>query len=105
MGALPARKTLPQSRDRRQLGRSGLGVSPLCIGVVADPATIPAAFDAGVNFFFVSLDLHWPLYEQTRRGLAMLFERGTSIRNEVVVGVVSYLDQPLFAALQVHEFI
>jgi hypothetical protein len=61
--------------------------------MVDDPRTIPAAFEAGINFFFLSADLHWPLYEGVRRGLADLFRR-RGARDEVVVGVVTYLSQP-----------
>ncbi|HYI83794.1 MAG TPA: hypothetical protein VEX11_11360 [Acetobacteraceae bacterium] len=97
------RERLPKPTDRLSLGYSGLTVSPICIGIVGEPETVPAAFDAGVNFFFVSADLHWPLYQGVRRGLELLFERGNGFRDQVVVGVVSYLDQPLFQALQFHE--
>jgi hypothetical protein len=103
--ALPTRAALPRATDRLPLGHSGLRVSPICVGIVGDPATVPAAFDAGINFFFLTLDLHWPLYQATRDGLAQLFARGPSVRDEVVVGIVSYLDEPLFGALQVHEAI
>lgn len=95
--------SLPRATDRLPLGREGLEVSPLCIGMVGDPAIVPAAFDAGVNFFFLSADLHWPLYDSLRRGLELLFSRGGSIRDEVVVGVVSYLEEPIFRYLQFHE--
>jgi hypothetical protein len=63
------------------------------------------AFDAGVNFFFVTGDLHWPLYDPVRKGLEMLFDRGASVRDQVVVGVVSYLDGPMFEHLQFNEVI
>ncbi|MFO0742345.1 MAG: hypothetical protein U0270_41105 [Labilithrix sp.] len=55
-----------------------------------------AAFDAGINFFFVTADMHWPFYEGVRRGLTMLLERGGGIRDDIVVGVVSYVTQPEF---------
>lgn len=97
------RLVLPRATDRLVLGVSGLTVSPLCLGMTADPRVVSAAFDAGVNFFFVSADLHWPLYEGLRRGLRDLFARGGGVRDEVVVGVVSYLEQPMFQHLQVHE--
>jgi hypothetical protein len=99
------REKLPKATDRLQLGLSGLSVSPICIGITMKPETIPAAFDAGVNFFFLTADLHWPLYEGVRRGLELLFSRGAAIRDQVIVGVVSYLDQPLFGALQFNEVI
>lgn len=95
--------TLPAAAARLPLGRTGLAVSPVCIGIVGDPRVVPAAFDAGINFFFVSADLHWPLYEGVRKGLELLLERGASVRDQIVVGVVSYLDQPMFQALQFHE--
>jgi hypothetical protein len=100
-----AQRTLPRATDRLALGQSGLSVSPICLGITGEPETVPAAFDAGVNFFFITADLHWPLYEGVRRGLEMLLARGPSIRDQIVVGVVSYLDQPLFQALQFHEVI
>jgi hypothetical protein len=100
-----SRAALPKATDRLSLGRSGLQVSPICLGIVGDPEIIPAAFDAGVNFFFLSGDLHWPLYEAVRKGLELLFARGTSVRDQVVVGAVSYLDPPMFQALQFHEVI
>jgi hypothetical protein len=97
------RLALPRATDRLVLGVSGLTVSPLCLGMTSDPRVVPAAFDAGVNFFFVSADLHWPMYEGLRRGLQDLFARGGGVRDEVVVGVVSYLEQPMFQHLQFHE--
>ncbi|HVP62337.1 MAG TPA: hypothetical protein VMT11_17395 [Myxococcaceae bacterium] len=99
-----SRKSLPLPGDRLLLGPAGLQVSPFCLGLVRDPRTVLDAFDAGINFFFLSLDLHWPLYEGTRRGLAALLARN-SIRDRIVVGVVSYLDQPLFHNFQAQELI
>jgi hypothetical protein len=61
-----------------------------------DPRTVCEAFDAGINFFFLTADMHWPLYEGLRRGLEMLFSRGGGVRDDVVVGVVSYVTQPEF---------
>jgi hypothetical protein len=90
--------------DRRPLGRSGLSVSPLCLGLTGDPATVEEAYQAGVNFFFLSADLHWPAYEATRQGLSRLLLR-RKVRDEIVVGVVSYLAEPLFGVLQFHEVI
>jgi hypothetical protein len=88
-----ARKTLPKPTDRLPLGGSGLAVSPLWLGLVDDPRTVSAAFEAGVNFFFLSADLHWPFYEGVRRGLAQLLRR-RGVRDDIVVGVVTYLSQP-----------
>jgi hypothetical protein len=91
-----APRGLPRLTDRYRLAASAPGVSPICVGRVGAPGIIPAAFDAGVNFFFVTADMHWPIYEATRRGLEMLFARGGGVRDEVVVAVVSYVAQPEF---------
>ncbi len=100
-----ARPRLPQFSDRLPLGATGLSVSPLCLGITGDERTVLAAYEMGVNFFFLSADLHWPLYEYTRRGLSRLFMENRAAREQVVVGVVSYLSQPLFEALQFHEVV
>jgi hypothetical protein len=91
-----SRAALPQPTDRLPLGASGLEVSPICIGITDDPRTIPAAYEAGINFFFVTADMHWPLYEQTRRGLAQLLDSHPGARDAIVVGAVSYVAQPEF---------
>lgn len=75
----------------------------MCLGIVGSPDTVIAAYEAGVNFFFLTADLHWPLYEQLRKGLVRLFADKPSARREVVVCVVSYLRPPLFSYLQFHE--
>ena len=90
------RLNLPRPADRLALGRSGLTVSPFCLGQVRDPATVLAAFDAGINFFFVTADMHWPLYQELRRGLAQLVARRRGIRDEIVVAAVVYATQPEF---------
>jgi hypothetical protein len=89
-------RRLPRLTDRLPLGTSGLEVSPFCIGIVEDPNTIAAAFEAGINFFFVSADMHWPLYEGTRRGLAQLIAGAPAVRDAIVVAVVAYVTQPEF---------
>jgi len=90
------RASLPRPTDRLPLGRSGLTVSPFCLGQVRDPATVFAAFDAGINFFFVTADMHWPLYEPLRRGLIQLLRRGRGIRDRIVIAAVAYATQPEF---------
>lgn len=100
-----ARARLPQLGHRYALGHTDLRVSPFCLGMVGDPRVIPAAFDAGINFFFVSSDMHWPYYEGIRRGLAMLLERGGGVRDDVVVGVVTYVAQPEFTWMPTREVI
>src|SRR5690242_7876959 len=99
------RTVLPKATDRVSLGRSGLKVSPLCLGMTASPETVVEAYEQGINFFFVTADLHWPLYDGLRKGLAKLLQGNRARRDEVVVAVVSYLDNPLFGALQFHEVI
>jgi hypothetical protein len=73
--------------------------------MVGDARVVPAAFDAGANFFFLTADMHWPLYEPLRRGLADLFARGGGVRDEVVVGAVSYVTQPEFCLLPFREVV
>ena len=68
---LEPRRELPKLTDRYPLG-NGLEISPFCLGLVGDEDVVPAAFEAGINFFFISADMHWPVYEQTRRGLDMI---------------------------------
>lgn len=99
------RARLPRPCDRLALGDSGLKVSPLCLGMVRDPGTISAAYDAGVNFFFVTADMHWPLYEGTRRGLADLLARGGAVRDEIVIAATCYVTQPEFCRFPFGEVI
>jgi hypothetical protein len=90
------RDGLPRFTDRLTLGASEIEVSPFCLGMVSTPDTVLAAYDAGINFFFVTADMHWPLYEAMREGLRRLFARGPELRSRMVVGVVSYATQPEF---------
>ena len=93
----PARTKLPSLDDRLPLGRDDvLRVSPFCLGMVGEPNVVPHAFDLGINFFFVSADLHWPRYEATRVGLARLLARGGGVRDRIVVAATSYCTQPEF---------
>lgn len=73
--------------------------------MVADPETVLRAYESGVNFFFLTADLHWPLYRGLRRGLSKLLEGSSRRRQQIVVAVVSYLENPLFAAFQFHEIL
>jgi hypothetical protein len=84
--------------DRYPLG-NGLQVSPFCLGLVGDPDVVPAAFEAGINFFFISADMHWPVYEQTRRGLAKLLRDKPEARDQIVLGLVAYVTQPEFSCV------
>lgn len=96
---------LPGLSDRLPLGASGKMVSPFCVGMLPDPAVVAAAYEAGINFFFVSADMHWPLYEATRLGLMQLFASKPAARDEVVVGLVSYAVQPEFCSAPFREVI
>lgn len=100
---MAGRAELPHLSDRLDLGKDGLRVSPFCLGMVGDPAVVPAAFDAGLNFFFLTADMHWPLYEGTRRGLADLLRRGA--RDDVVVAGVCYPTQPEFCTAPFEELV
>lgn len=101
---IPSERFLPKVTDRLPLGGSGLKVSPLCLGMTK-PEVVLEAFEMGINFFFVSADLHWPLYEGLRVGLAKLLTAHKHIRDQIVIGVVSYLEDPLFRYLQFWEVI
>ena len=73
--------------------------------MTGSPSTLCAAFDQGINFFFLSADMHWPLYESARRGLRKLLERGRGIRDQVVVGAVSYVAAPEFCSAPFRELL
>ena len=98
------RRRLPQFIDRISL-RRGLKVSPFCIGIVRNPTTVSAAVEAGVNFFFVSTDMHWPYYDATRRGLAAFLRGAPRRRDEIVVAAVCYPTQPEFNRMPFEELI
>lgn len=100
----PSRRArLPQPTDRHPLGRSSLKVSPICVGITR-PETVRAAFEAGINFFFLSNDLHWLLYASTMVGIRDLLASGVK-RDDLVVAGVSYLSEPLFQHLQFNELL
>jgi hypothetical protein len=63
---------------------------------VTTPETIGAAYDAGINFFFLSADMHWPLYDASRRGIEQLLARGGGIREQIVIAAASYATQNEF---------
>jgi hypothetical protein len=97
------RRTLPRFTDRMTLG-NGLQVSPFCLGIVSDWRLIPQAFEMGVNFFFVTTDMHWPLYEQTRRGLEVLFAT-PGVRDQVGVAGTCYPTQSEFCIAPFYELV
>jgi hypothetical protein len=90
-----SRTRLPRPCDRLPIGQSGLSVSPLCLGMTS-AETVISGYEAGINFFFLTADAHWPYYEGMRAGLAKLLSGSKSRRTEIVVAVVSYLDEPFF---------
>jgi len=96
MSVLAPRTALPKLTDRLPLGASGLAVSPFCAGLTVDPATVLAAYEAGINFFFVTADMHWPVYEPLRQGLRLLLRAKPGARDDIVVAVASYVTQPEF---------
>ncbi|WP_394835753.1 hypothetical protein LVJ94_02340 [Pendulispora rubella] len=94
---------MPNSRNL--LGADCIPISPFVLGMVGDANVVPAAFDAGINTFFLTADMHWPMYDALRRGLELLFERGRHVREQVCVMAVSYVTQREFAVLPFHEVI
>lgn len=91
----PRRDRLPRPTDRLPLG-DGLAVSPVALGIVGEPATVSAAYDAGVNFFFLTTDMHWPLYDALRAGLGDLLAARPGVRDHIVVAGVTYVTRPSF---------
>ncbi len=81
---------------RRSVSIGPLQVSPLCLGLVSDPDTVIAAWDAGINFFFVTTDMHWPLYEGLREGLRRLAIARPQALDEAVIAGCTYVAQREF---------
>ena len=100
--ASPRSQVLPRPTDRLTLA-GALQVSPICLGTVGESRAISHAFDLGINFFFLTADMHWPLYDATRRGLMDLFRRSPSVRDQVVVAVVGYPAQSEFSHMPFEE--
>src|SRR5437660_4830187 len=80
----------------RQLGKTDLRVSPLGIG---GGNGIPAAdllyaFERGINYFFFSSDLHHFEYSRSASALRQLCASGSSLRDQVVLATVSYINDP-----------
>lgn len=98
-------RSLPQLTDRIRLGDTQVSVSPFCLGWVHSPRTIAAAFEAGINHFFLTADMHWPVYEASRRGLRSLFASRRGVRDDVVVTVACYVTQPDFCSVPFQEVI
>ena len=97
------RRHLPKPTDRIRLGASGLTVSPFCLGMVGSPKVVIDAFEAGINFFFVTADMHWPYYEPLRRGLRALLRSRPGLRDEIVLAAACYPTQPEFNTMPFSE--
>jgi hypothetical protein len=95
--------TRRQLSDRHPLGRSSLRVSPVCLGITAEDVVEPA-FEAGINFFFVTCDLHWPHYAGLVRGLQRLLASRPSARDDIVIAAVSYSVAELISSA-VHDLL
>jgi aryl-alcohol dehydrogenase-like predicted oxidoreductase len=63
------------------------------------------AFDRGINFFFLSADMHWPFYEEARRGISELLRARPGARDQIVVAAVSYVAHPDFVVEPFREVI
>ena len=99
----PRRTVLPRLTDRLPLGASELSVSPACLGMVETPDAVRCAFENGINFFFVTADMHWPYYDALRHGIASLLADGVARREDIVVASVSYVSQPEFGWVPFQE--
>ncbi|GMU60237.1 MAG: hypothetical protein AMXMBFR34_20000 [Myxococcaceae bacterium] len=95
------RVKLPRLTDRLHLG-DGLEVSPVCLGQVMDPDVVSAAYEAGINFFFLTADMHWPRYEPLRKGLRALLKK-KGVRDRLVVCATAYVTQPDFCEMPFEE--
>ena len=98
------RRPLPRFTDRVSLGQ-GVSVSPFCLGTVGNWRLIPAAFEMGINFFFITTDMHWPYYEASRKGVKALLASRPGIREEIAVAGVCYPTQPEFQVAPFAELV
>jgi len=82
--------------SRRQLGKTTLQVSPLGIGGGngLESRDLLYAFERGINYFFFSSDLHHVNYQCSTEALRTLCGKGSSVRDQVVLATVSYVDDP-----------
>lgn len=103
--SVPPKTRLPDPRDRLPLGPTGVDASPICVGLTDHADTYCEAFDAGINFFFLTCDMHWPLYEGARQALVRLLARGRGVRDEIVVAATCYPTQPEFCTMPFVELV
>lgn len=80
----------------RQLGKTGLRVSPLGIGGGwgISSRDLLYAFERGINYYFFSSDMHHFAYRQGVEALKRLCGAGSAVREQVVLATVSYLNDP-----------
>lgn len=80
----------------RQLGKTGLRVSPLGIGGGwgISSQDLLYAFERGINYYFFSSDMHHFAYRQGVEALRQLCGAGSRVRDRVVLATVSYLNDP-----------
>ena len=97
------RTEFPRASDRIPVG--DLHASPLCLGAVDHADAVERAFCQGINFFFVSCDLHWPAYRETKAGLRRLLRRRASRRADVCVAVTTYVSHSDFIAAALDELL
>lgn len=81
---------------RRPLGKTGLQVSPLGIGGGGSICNedLLYAFERGINYFFFSSDMHHFAYQRSAQALRSLCQQGSSVRDQVVLATVSYVNHP-----------
>jgi hypothetical protein len=67
-------------------------VSPVCLGIIGGDGArlVAAAIEAGINFFFLSTDLHWPSYDALRNGIRAYLRGHPRARDRIVIAAVSY---------------
>jgi hypothetical protein len=80
-------------------------VSRLGLAVVGDARVVRAAYEVGINFFVLTTDMHWPVYEATRRGLTDLFRDIPTARDDVVVMGMCYVTEPRFCHAPFEELV
>ena len=80
----------------RKLGKTDLIVSCLGLGGgggISSEDTL-YAFEKGINYFFYSSDLHHYIYSSMSRAIRQMCQRGSSVREKVVLATVTYIKKP-----------